>query len=967
MAISERDLAKPVAQDNQDGAACAVAELAVEGMTCASCVNRVERKLKKVPGVESAAVNLATEQASVRYDPAQANVDVLLKAVESAGYTARLRAASPAPTAVPEAQQIELAIGGMTCASCVRRVERALGRVPGVQSASVNLATERASVTLDPQAPAPIEVLVAAVGKAGYTAQSAISPLQQTGEGPGVRPEVAEDETDRRQRRELRLRYAKLALGVALSVPVAYIAMFAMDLRYRDYILLALTAPVWLVVGWDFHRGALKAARHFTANMDTLVSAGSTVAFAYSVWATFAGQDPFYDTAALIITLIYLGKLLEAIARGRAGSAIKALMRLGAKSAHVVRNGVEQDQPVEAVVPGDVLIVRPGEKIPVDGVVLEGRSSVDESMLTGESLPVSKLPGDALIGATINRQGLLRMRAERVGRATQLAQIVRLVEQAQLAKAPVQRLADRVAGVFVPAILLIAALTFAGWLLAGFGATSAMVAAVAVLVIACPCALGLATPAAIMVGSGRGAEQGILLRGGESLERVRDVTTIVLDKTGTITQGEPAVTDAVPFTGSEDELLRLAAGVERGSEHPIATAIVRAAGERGLAIPEPRDFAATAGGGVRAAVAGAIVLAGSPRWLAEQGVDVVPAAEALARLEGEAKTAVLVAADGRLIGAIGVADPVKPDSAEAVRRLRSIGLEVVMLSGDNRRTAEAIAHQVGIERVLADVRPEEKAAEIRRLQAEGRVVAMVGDGVNDAPALAAADAGIAMGTGTDAAIAAADITLVKGSLRGVAAAIDLSRATMRVIKQNLFWAFAYNIVLVPLAIFGKINPIFAAVAMALSSVTVLSNSLRLRGTRRARALAAAVFLVALVSVGFGAYRGLSGQAAVFGSASYAWGRDEVHMAMVGQRTTAAMPDKFRPGTLQIKAGTTVSFVNDDEHAHTVVSGTRGNPDGRFDSGLLKPGQRFTITFAQPGSYPYVCTLHPGMDGTIVVK
>ncbi|HEY7295104.1 MAG TPA: HAD-IC family P-type ATPase, partial [Dehalococcoidia bacterium] len=454
-----------------------------------------------------------------------------------------------------------------------------------------------------------------------------------------------------------------------------------------------------------------------------------------------------------------------------------------------------------------------------------------------------------------------------------------------------------------------------------------------------------------------------------------------LDKTGTITRGEPAVTDLVPFDGlHEDELLRMAAAVERGSEHPLAAAIVRKAAERGIELPELREFEATPGGGARAVLGadGTALLVGSVRWLAEQGISLnapLPVLgqgwgvrAALDRLEAEAKTAVLVAAGGRPIGAIAIADPVKPDSAEAVRRLQASGLDVVMLSGDNRRTAEAIAQQVGIERVLAEVRPEEKAAEIRRLQAEGRVVAMVGDGVNDAPALAAADAGIALGTGTDAAMAAADITLVKGSLRSVATAIELSRATMRVIKQNLFWAFAYNIVLVPLAMFGKINPIFAAVAMALSSVTVLSNSLRLRGTRTAQVVAAAVFLTAFAAIGFGAYRGLSGQATVFGSASYAWGRDEVHMAMVGQRTTATMPDTFRPGRLQVKAGTTVTFVNDDEHAHTVVSGTRGNPpDGNFDSGLLQPGHRFKVTFSVPGTYRYYCSLHPGMDGAIAVK
>jgi Cu+-exporting ATPase len=740
-------------------------------------------------------------------------------------------------------------------------------------------------------------------------------------------------------------------------------------MRYRDYVLLALTTPVWLVVGWDFHRGALRALRHLTANMDTLVSAGASVAFIYSLVATFTGRDTFYDTTALIVTLIYLGKVLESIARGRAGSAIKALMRLGAKSARVVRGGIERDVPIAAVVPGDVVVVRPGEKVPVDGVVLEGASSVDESMLTGESLLVEKGPGDALIGATINRQGLLRMRATKVGRETQLAQIVRLVEHAQSEKAPVQRLADRVAGVFVPAILLIALATFAGWLLAGFGFTAAMVAAVAVLVIACPCALGLATPAAIMVGSGRGAERGILLRGGESLERVREVDTVVLDKTGTITRGRPDVTDVLPLDSvTEDELVRLAATVERGSEHPLGSAIIRAAEQRGLDLSTPIErFEAVAGGGVRANLDGHAIAAGSPRWLETLGVDTSPVVDLVEQVEDQARTAVGVARDGILIGVVGIADTVKPESVEAVRRLRGFGLDVVMLTGDNRRTAEAIARQAGIERVLAEVRPEEKAAEVQRLRAEGRIVAMVGDGINDAPALAAADAGIAMGTGADAAIAAADITLVRGDPRGVAAAIELSRATMRTIKQNLFWAFGYNAVLVPLAIFGKINPVFAAVAMALSSVTVVSNSLRLRGTRASGMLAAGIFLVAVVAVGYGAWRGLSGQAALFGNASYAWGRDEVHMAMVGQRTTAHMPEQFRPGTRTVKAGTTLTFVNDDEHAHTVTSGTRGAPDGAFDSGLLGPGQQFRYHFDRPGVYRYFCSLHPGMDGTIVVK
>jgi Cu+-exporting ATPase len=855
----------------------------------------------------------------------------------------------------------ELAVEGMTCASCVRRVERALGKVAGVQGAAVNLATERAAVTVDAASGPTLDELVAAVERAGYGARPIVP--EDAGEG-GTR-----DDEQERRRRELWLRYGKLALGVALSLPVAIIAMFFMEMRYRDYVLLALTLPVWLVVGWDFHRGTLRAARHLTANMDTLVSVGATVAFIYSVVATFSGRDPFYDTTALIITLIYLGKVLEAVARGRAGNAIRALMSLGARDARVVRRGVELDVPVAAVVPGDVVVVRPGEKVPVDGVVLEGRSALDESMITGESLPVERGPGDPLIGATINRHGLLRMRATRVGRETQLAQIVRLVDEAQSSKAPVQRLADRIAGVFVPAILGIALITFCGWLLAGFGFTAAMVAAVAVLVIACPCALGLATPTAIMVGSGRGAERGILLRGGESLERVRTVDTLVLDKTGTLTTGRPAVTDVLPLPGiGDDELLRLAATVERGSEHPLGQAIVRCAEERGLDLPaQVAGVEAAPGGGVRGAVEGRIVLAGSPRWLSSEGLDPAAADELFERIAAQARTVVGVAAGGRLIGAIGIADTLKPEAADAVRSLRRLGLDVVMLTGDNRRTAEAIAGQAGIERVLAEVRPQEKALEVRRLQDEGRSVAMVGDGINDAPALAAADVGVAMGTGADAAMAAADITLVQGDLRLVPAAFELSRATMRVIRQNLFWAFAYNLVLVPLAIVGKINPIFAAVAMALSSVTVVSNSLRLRGTRTSGLLAAGIFLFAIGAVGYGAYRGLSGQAAVFGSASFAWGRNEVHMAMVGQRTTAQQPEQFHPASLTVKAGTTVTFVNDDQHAHTVTSGRRGAPDGAFDSGLLQPGQRFTQTFSTPGVYPYFCTLHPGMDGTIVVN
>ncbi|HWE62585.1 MAG TPA: heavy metal translocating P-type ATPase [Chloroflexota bacterium] len=729
--------------------------------------------------------------------------------------------------------QAALAIGGMTCASCVARVERKLGKLEGVRTVNVNLATERAYVTYDPACVLPAQ-LISTVEAAGYSA------------APLVEQAVAADDAQKMRARDSNRRRWKLAVGAVLSAAILTLAMTpglmnVPSTQTHNYLLALLALPVWAYVGWDFHRGALINARHGAVNMDTLIALGSSIGYLYSLVVTIAapGQAVYYGSAALIVTLIYLGKYLEHAARGRANQAIARLAGLQPRTARVVRNGRERDLPVEQVVAGDLLLVRPGERLPVDGVVLEGESSVDESMLTGESLPVGKQAGATVIGATVNGIGLLRIRATAVGRQTVLAAIIRLVEQAQGSKAPIQRLADRISGVFVPVVLGLAALTFLGWLLTGHDPGHALVPAIAVLVVACPCALGLATPTAIMVGAGRGASLGILIKGGESLERIQALTTVVLDKTGTLTSGRPVVAGVVPLAGlSEREVLRLAAGVERGSEHPLAQAVLRGAQERGITVPPtPSVFRSVTGGGVEGTVEGHEVVAGSPRWLSERGLQIEAARDALFALEAEGMTALLVAIDGCLAGIVAVTDTLKEGAAEAVRSLRARGLEVALLTGDNGRTAAAIGGQAGIERVIAEVRPEEKAAEIQRLQAEGRVVAMVGDGINDAPALARADVGIAMGTGTDVAMAAADITLVRGDLRGVPCAIALSRATMRVIRQNLFWAFFYNTILIPLAALGIVTPILAAAAMALSSVSVVGNSLRLGRFQPAEAAA----------------------------------------------------------------------------------------------------------------------------------
>ncbi len=764
-----------------------------------------------------------------------------------------------------EESRTVLELEGMTCATCAMRIEKGLKKVPGVIDANVNLATEQANVIYDP-GQTSIELMVQKVEAVGYKAtpsKRTVPVAQPVQEGSAVGAPATvlsqEDELFKRRQAEITRKRNLLMLGIALTVPVVILSMFFMN-RFpgENYLLLALTTPVWAIVGWEFHRGAIKNLRHASANMDTLVSLGSTAAYLMSVVATFipqvVGSITFYDTTALIVTLIFLGKYLEARATGQTNEAIRKLIGLQPRVAHVIRNGEEKELPIEQVRVGDELIVRPGEKIAVDGVVLSGRSSVDESMITGESIPVEKDESDELIGATINQRGLLHMRATKVGADTVLSGIIRLVEQAQGTKAPIQRLADTISSVFVPVVLVIALLTFIGWSVignlyassaaGGMSAASspwitAIVAAISVLVVACPCALGLATPTAIMVGTGKGAEKGILIKGGESLERIHAVRAILLDKTGTITKGKPELTDVITTPGREtDEVLRLAAEAEQGSEHPLATAIVEGAKARGLiagAIPE--HFTSFPGRGLEATVEGRVLLVGTRKLFDERSITYDVLKKQLESLEQQGKTAILVAVDGEVVGALAVADTVKVGSVEAIQQLHAQGLEVWMVTGDNQRTAQAIAAQIGIpaEHVLAEVLPEDKANQVKRLQEQGLVVAFAGDGINDAPALAQADAGIAMGTGTDIAMEAADITLVKGNLKSVSTALALSRATLRTIKQNLFWAFAYNVILIPTAIlsplipFLKVQaPIFAAAAMALSSVTVVSNSLRLR-------------------------------------------------------------------------------------------------------------------------------------------
>ena len=855
----------------------------VEGMTCASCVNRIERYLRKVDGVVEANVNLATETASVRYDPARVQLDGLRSAVEAAGYEARIdrsevsggdgRRSIEIDFRAPEGglagpRMLALDIEGMTCASCVNRIERYLRKVDGVVEANVNLATERASVLARPDV--TVDQLIGAVEAAGYEAKLLVDGAPSrpgTSAAEAAEPHAAHREAAGApetsfQQRHLAETRQRLIVAAVLTAPLLLglasmtIAPFLPTFLTNPWLQLALATPVQFYAGWPFYKGAWKVARHRATDMNTLIAVGTSAAYFYSLAAILfpdffraagvvaGGQLPLYfDTAAAIITLILLGRFLEARARSHTSDAIKKLIGLQPRTARVLRDGTERDLPIEEVVRGDLVLVRPGEKVPVDGVVRDGRSAVDESMVSGEPIPVTKESGADVIGGTLNTSGSFRFEATRVGRDTVLAQIVRLVQEAQGSKAPIQRLADLVTSSFVPAVLGIAALTYVVWF--AFGPEPAfnlaLLNTVAVLIIACPCALGLATPTSIMVGTGKGAEAGVLFRNAEALERLHEVRAVVLDKTGTLTEGKPRVTDIVPSPDAppEDELIRLVASAERGSEHPLGEAIVRyARDERSLELPEAADFAATSGQGIAATVDGHLVLVGRPGFLESGGTDSGSLRAAAEGLAAAGKTPVFVSIDGRPAAVVAIADTLKAGSVEAVAELHRLGLEVAMLTGDNETTAKAIARQAGVDRVLADVRPDEKAAQVRRLQAEGKLVAMVGDGINDAPALAQADVGIAIGTGTDVAIESGSVTLMSGDLRALVTAFALSRATMRNIKQNLFWAFAYNVALIPLAAGAfypftgiLLDPIFAAAAMALSSVTVVSNALRLRRFR----------------------------------------------------------------------------------------------------------------------------------------
>jgi Cu+-exporting ATPase len=813
------------------------AHIHITGMTCTTCAATIEKGLAETPGVEQANVSFVSEKASIEYDPAKVDLAKIKHTISQIGYgVATKKSVFP--------------VGGMTCASCVARVEEALSSVPGVVSANVNLASEKATVEYTEGT--DIADLRRAVKDAGYEL--------------GSETERLEDVTiaARRELRGVRNRFIFAAI-LASSIMAL---MWALSFVGKPYLLWALATPVQFWAGWRFYRGAWGALRHKTADMNTLVAVGTSAAYFYSMIAVlfpslFAAAEVelglYFDTSAMIITLILLGRFLETRARGQTSEAIKKLIGLNPKTALVIRDGEEREISVEDVLVGDLILVRPGERVPVDGIIREGYSSIDESMITGESIPLEKKAGDEVIGASINKTGSFKFEATRVGKDTTLAQIIRLVDEAQGSKAPIQRLADVIASYFVPIVIGIATITFIVWYFAGPSPalTYAILNFVAVLIIACPCAMGLATPTAIIVGTGKGAEHGVLIRSAETLERSHKIRAVLLDKTGTLTQGEPRVTDIIALpSSSQDEILRLAASAEHGSEHPLGEAIVKAASEKKLKIASAKDFNAIPGQGIEASVEGKKLILGNLRLMSEKSLSLNGLGKEAEQLRAKGKTVMFLGIDNHIAGIIALADTLKPNAKAAVDALHNMDIEVMMLTGDNRRTAEAIAREVGIDRVLAEVLPEHKAQEVKKLQQEGKVVAMVGDGINDAPALAQADVGIAIGTGTDVAMETGDITLIRGDLTGITTAISLSKRTMRTIKQNLFWAFAYNTALIPVAAgvlylafgntgvpsglhfilgnYGFLNPILAAAAMAASSLTVVFNSLRLKRFRPAK-------------------------------------------------------------------------------------------------------------------------------------
>ncbi|MBL0385564.1 copper-translocating P-type ATPase [Tumebacillus sp. ITR2] len=793
--------------------------LQITGMTCAACANRVEKGLRKVEGVQEANVNFALERATVTYDPTQTDLTAFEERVQKLGYGVAH-------------DSVELELTGMTCAACANRIEKGLNKMPGVTKATVNFALETAHVEYASGA-VTVEDMTQRVKKLGYEA----TPKQESRASEGERRQV-----------EITKQKRKFLISALLSLPLLWTMVghfsftswiWTPEFFMNPWVQFLLATPVQFVIGAQFYVGSYKALRNKSANMDVLVALGTSAAYFYSLYQTIAsftnphhnGVELYYETSAILITLILLGKLFEMMAKGRTSEAIKKLMGLQAKTATVIREGQEQSVPLEAVIVGDLVLIKPGEKIPVDGEVLEGTSAVDESMLTGESLPVHKEPGESVIGATVNKNGVLKVRAQKVGKETALAQIIKVVEEAQGSKAPIQRVADKISGIFVPIVVGIAVVTFFIWY---FGVDpgnfpSALEKLIAVLVIACPCALGLATPTSIMAGSGRAAEFGILFKGGEHLEATHKLDTVLVDKTGTVTKGKPELTDVL-VSGTLDEtvLLRLVASAEKNSEHPLAEAIVAGALVKGIDLAPVEGFEAIPGYGIRSVVGGKEVLVGTRKLMIQHQVAAEEGFSVMETFEIQGKTAMLVAVEGTYAGLVAVADTVKETSKEAVDRLKQLGIQVVMITGDNQRTANTIAREVGIEHVRAEVLPEQKAAEVKKFQEQGRVVAMVGDGINDAPALATADIGMAMGTGTDIAMEAADVTLMRGDLRSISDAIFMSRKTMANIKQNLFWALIYNAIGIPIAASGFLAPWVAGAAMAFSSVSVVLNALRLQ-------------------------------------------------------------------------------------------------------------------------------------------